>query len=191
MLARRLLRFLALTVLTFLAHQLCSAATNCVPFSDARKHIGVTRCITGKVLRVQQGNRGVHFFDFCEDYRICPFTVVVFPGDLKRIGDLRPLQGRQIEIEGLVQEYDGRAEIILKRLSQLRGDAAKIPRYPRNMTSRGTAITVLANSVTPSLRKQQPRGNSPNQSAWKTSIPRWCRWSKELPDGAANRSRSG
>jgi hypothetical protein len=41
--------------------------------------------VTGKVLRVKQGNRGVHFFDFCEDYRLCLFTVVVFPGDLKRI----------------------------------------------------------------------------------------------------------
>jgi hypothetical protein len=107
------------------------AATDCVPYSEARKHIGDVRCITGKVLRVQQGNGGVHFFDFCEDYRVCPFTVVVFPGDLKRIGDLRQLQGRQIEIEGVVKEYDGRAEIVLKRLSQLRGDAAKIPPLPK------------------------------------------------------------
>jgi hypothetical protein len=76
---------------------------------------------------VQQGNGGVHFFDFCEDFRVCPFTVVVFPGDLKQVGDIRRLAGRQIEIEGEVKRYDGRAEMVLKRISQLRGDAAKIP----------------------------------------------------------------
>jgi len=103
----------------------------CISYSEAMKHIGATKCVTGKVLRVKQGNSGVHFFDFCEDYRGCPFTVVVFPGDLKRVGDIRGLQGRQIEIEGEVKGYDGRAEIILRRVSQLRGEAGRIPPLPR------------------------------------------------------------
>jgi hypothetical protein len=55
----------------------------------------------------------------------------VFPSDLKRVGDVRQLQGKQIEIEGEVKGYDGRAEIILQRLRQLRGDAAHIPPLPR------------------------------------------------------------
>lgn len=121
-----------LVILCFGVHESARADSSCIPFSEARKHIGDIRCITGKVLRVQKGNGGVHFFDFCEDYRVCPFTVVVFPSDLKKIGDLRQLQGRQIEIEGMVKEYDGRAEIILKRLSQLHGDAAKIAPLPKD-----------------------------------------------------------
>ena len=129
--ARSPFRLLALVALSLVIHQPSSAAAGCIPFGEARNHIGSTRCVTGKVLRVQQGNGGVHFFDFCEDYRVCPFTVVVFPSDLKKIGDLRQLQGRHIEIEGQVKEYDGRAEIILNRLSQLRGDAAKIPPLPK------------------------------------------------------------
>jgi hypothetical protein len=122
---------LALSAFVITLPQASRAETNCIPFSEARSHIGDTRCIAGKVLRVKKGNGGVHFFDFCEDYRVCPFTVVVFPGDLKKIGDLRQLQDREIEIEGPVKEYDGRAEIILKRLSQLHGDAAKIPPLPK------------------------------------------------------------
>lgn len=107
------------------------AQGQCIPFSDAQKHIGANRCVSGKVLHVKLGNGGVHFFDFCEDFRLCPFTVVVFPRDLKQVGDVRRLEGRQIEIEGEVKGYDGRAEIILRRPGQLRGDAAHIPPLPK------------------------------------------------------------
>jgi hypothetical protein len=117
--------FLCLTLLSL------QSQAECVPFTEAQKHIGATRCVTGKVLHVKLGNGGVHFFDFCEDFRTCPFTVVVFPSNLKQVGDIRRLEGRQIEIDGEVRGYDGRAEIILNRVSQLRGDAAKIPALPK------------------------------------------------------------
>src|SRR5208283_2530066 len=55
----------------------------------------------------------------CQEAKACPFTVVVFPADLKKMGDVRQLEGRQIEIKGTVQDYDGRAEIILRRSQQL------------------------------------------------------------------------
>ena len=122
------------TLIGFLAVFFCCsypAAAACIPISEAGNHIGAVRCVAGKVVRVKQGAKGVHFFDFCEDYRVCPFTVVVFPGDLKQVGDVRQLQGRQIEIEGEVKSYDGRAEIILRRPNQLRGDAAHIPPLPK------------------------------------------------------------
>jgi hypothetical protein len=103
----------------------------CIRFEEAQKHIGANRCVSGKVLHVKLGNGGVHFFDFCEDFRLCPFTVVVFPADLRQVGDVRRLEGRQIEIEGEVKGYDGRAEIILRRTSQLRGDAGRLPPVPK------------------------------------------------------------
>jgi hypothetical protein len=109
-----------------------SAASSCIPITDAGKHIGATKCVSGKVLRVTQGSKGTHFLDFCEDFRSCPFTVVVFASDLKQIGDVRRLEGRPIEIDGEIKSYDGRAEIILTRPSQLRGDAAHIPPLPKD-----------------------------------------------------------
>jgi DNA/RNA endonuclease YhcR with UshA esterase domain len=104
----------------------------CLPVEEARKHIGEIKCITGKVVRVQQGTRGVHFLDFCDDFRLCPFTVVIFPSDLKNVGDVRQLDGRLIEIHGQVKEYDGRAEIILEEYRQLSGSTARIPPLPKN-----------------------------------------------------------
>jgi hypothetical protein len=74
----------------------------------------------------------VHFMDFCEDQQSCPFTVVVFGSDLKDVGDVRRLAGRVIEIHGPVKMYDGRAEIILKRVSQITGGAMLIPPLPKN-----------------------------------------------------------
>ena len=124
-------RILVLLTLILAGFRPSAASSSCIPFSDAQKHIGANPCITGKVLQVKLGNGGVHFFDFCEDFRVCPFTVVVFPGDLKQVGDVRQLKGKQIEIEGEVKGYDGRAEIVLRRLGQLRGDAAHIPPVPK------------------------------------------------------------
>jgi hypothetical protein len=108
------------------------ARPDCLPFDQAKKHVGEIKCVTGKVLRVKQGSRGVHFLDFCDDFRLCPFTVVVFPGDLKSVGDVRQLAGRMIEIHGQVKEYDGRAEIILEEYRQLSGPGARIPPLPKN-----------------------------------------------------------
>jgi hypothetical protein len=106
-------------------------SADCIPFTDAKNHIGEIRCVSGKVTRVERGDRGAHYLDFCEDYRLCPFTVVVFAGDLKDVGDVQQLQGRVIEVHGPVKEYDGRAEIVLRQARQLRGEMTKIPAMPK------------------------------------------------------------
>lgn len=103
----------------------------CIPFQEARQHIGAISCVTGKVVRVEEGDKGVTYLDFCEDYRLCPFTVVVFRSDLKSVGDVWQLAGKNLEIHGDVKEYDGRAEIILSRHKQLAGQAALIPPLPK------------------------------------------------------------
>jgi hypothetical protein len=105
---------------------------SCLPFDQARNHLGETQCITGRVLHVKEGSRGVRYLDFCEDYRLCPFTVVIFPYDLKKIGDVRELAGRVIEIRGEVREYDNRAEIILENSKQLGGEGIHLPPLPKN-----------------------------------------------------------
>ena len=107
-------------------------AGECIPYSQARDHIGETRCVSGKVLRIKHGARGVMFFDYCEDFRVCPFTVVVFPGKLKDIGDVRQLENKTVEIHGEIKKYDGRAEIVLDHVRQLSGEAALIPPLPKN-----------------------------------------------------------
>ena len=107
-------------------------ASDCSPFQQAGQHVGDNACITGHVQRVKTGADGVHFLNFCEDHAACPFTVVVFASDLKDVGDVRRLEGRTIEIRGPVKLYEGQAEIILSRISQIRGGATMIPPLPKN-----------------------------------------------------------
>jgi hypothetical protein len=97
-------------------------AHDCVSFAEASKHVGSSACVSGTVLQVETGRGGAKVLNFCKEKK-CPFTVVVFPGDLKKMGDVEQLEGRQIEIKGTIQDYDGRSEIILRRSQQL-GDGA-------------------------------------------------------------------
>lgn len=113
---------------------LCStfAAAKCIPIEETPQKIGDTVCVAGKVLKVAQSRGGSFFLDFCEDYKKCPFTVVVFPSSLKDVGDVRQLEGKDIEIHGKIQEWRGRAEIVLRDVRQLKGEAAKIPPIPKD-----------------------------------------------------------
>jgi hypothetical protein len=106
------------------------AGSDCLPVEEARKHVGEVKCVTGRVVRVKD------FLDFCDDFRLCPSTVVIFPGDLKSVGDVRQLQGRMVEVRGQVKEYDGRAEIVLEEYRQLGGAGARIPPVPKTTTSK-------------------------------------------------------
>jgi len=105
-----------------------SPSHDCVAFAEAGKRVGSSACVRGTVLHVEDGRNGTKILNFCKDKdkdknndqnKPCPFTVVVFPADLKKMGDVRQLEGQQVEIKGTIQDYDGRAEIILRRSQQL------------------------------------------------------------------------
>jgi len=104
----------------------------CIPFDQARNHLDETQCVTGKVVRIQRGERGVNYLDFCEDYRLCTFSVVVYQHDLNKIGDVRQLAGKVIEIRGEIKDYDDRAEIILESSKQLNNGLIRLSPLPKS-----------------------------------------------------------
>lgn len=124
-------RFCAAALALFSLLPVFSSA-DCLPINEAHDHIGETQCITGKVIRVKRGTHGTTFFDFCDDFRVCPFTVVIFRSHLKDIGDVRQLADKVIEVHGPVKAYDGRAEIVVTELRQLGGAGARIPKLPKD-----------------------------------------------------------
>lgn len=140
-----------------------SAVAACKPMTEARKYVGDSVCISGKVVKVARSPRsGTHFLNFCDDYKNCPFTVVIFAKDLQRVGDVRELEGKQIEIYGKVKEYKGQAEIILSDVRQLRGESSKLPKLPADydVANRGrySAGRFKGANDRPKRDKKQPRG---------------------------------
>ncbi len=103
----------------------------CSPFTEAKRLIGTRQCIRGTVVKAARAGEGRTFLDFCEDYRVCPFAVVIFDEDLRHLGALDSLVGRTIEIRGKVKDYDGQAEIVLQNVGQLGGEIRKLPPVPR------------------------------------------------------------
>jgi len=108
------------------------AAAACIPISEAPKKIGDTRCVTGKVEKINPGPRGLQYIDFCAEHAKCPFTAVVFADHLRDVGDIRTLVGKNIEVHGQVREYDGHAEILVREARQLRGPGINLPPVPKD-----------------------------------------------------------
>jgi hypothetical protein len=107
------------------------ARAECYAYAKAGDHLGEVACIKGMVVKVAVSPGGLHFLNFCADYKKCPFTVVVFPRDLRDVGDVRALEGKEVEVNGKIRSYRGQFEIILRDISQLRGEAANIPNLPK------------------------------------------------------------
>jgi DNA/RNA endonuclease YhcR with UshA esterase domain len=132
----RLLAVILIVGTVLMSSTICCAGTpppqNCLSVLEAGRHVGKSRCVSGTVVKVEEGNNGVTFLDFCADYRSCPFTVIVFRGDLKNVGDVRQLQGRVVSIKGTIEEYDDRAEIILRHPQQLGESAALLTAIPKD-----------------------------------------------------------
>ncbi len=137
-------------------------AGECIPFQNAGEHLGEIACIKGKIVKIGVGRTGIHFLNFCEDYKTCPFTVVVFPRDLRDVGDVRTLEGKEIEITGKVKSYNGQFEIILKDRSQFSGESAALPKVPkeydiekRGQYSAGKYSSPKSNNSTKSTSKDK------------------------------------
>ncbi len=104
----------------------------CLPMEEAPKHVGETVCVHGKILTVSAVGGGTHLLRFCEEGRDCAFSAVVFPRDLRNVGDVRMLEGKEVDIHGEIRLYHGQPEIIMRDWRQLKGEAAKLPPIPKN-----------------------------------------------------------
>lgn len=120
-----------LLALFVLFNAAATSEAQCLDHGDAAQHIGEVRCVGGKIYHVNRLEHGVTILSFCPDSPTCPFAAVVFARSLKNVGDIRQLEGRNVEVHGKVTAYNGRAEIIIERARQLGGDGAQLPALPK------------------------------------------------------------
>jgi DNA/RNA endonuclease YhcR with UshA esterase domain len=87
--------------------------------TDAKARVGQTVTVEGAVSAVHTGRSGATFIDIGGRYPENAFTAVIFVGDLAKFPGVTALDGRTVDINGSVQLYRGRPEIILKSAEQL------------------------------------------------------------------------
>jgi DNA/RNA endonuclease YhcR with UshA esterase domain len=123
-----MMRIFALSiVLTMVAvsasAQKAAEKPSCVSIEKAKDFIGQDVCVVGQVHRIGFSDSGTAFITFCEDYKNCPFTAVVFARDMDKAGNLQMFEGRELEVTGRVKDFHGTAEIVVKKRSQFSGEA--------------------------------------------------------------------
>jgi hypothetical protein len=99
------------------------------------------------------------------------------------VGDIRRLPGEKIEIDSEVKGYDGHGEIILRRVSQLRGDAGRIPPATEGIR-RGAAWERQGRQVQPSEDGKEP---DPQEAVSASDLRR--SQPGDIADGLASASR--
>jgi endonuclease YncB( thermonuclease family) len=91
-----------------------------IDYTEAPNHIGEYACVSGKIDHVYTSRKGTIFLNFCPDYKTCPFGVVIFGSDAYKFSNPKQYEGQTLEITGLIKSYQGRPEIVLKDLGQIK-----------------------------------------------------------------------
>jgi endonuclease YncB( thermonuclease family) len=90
-----------------------------IDYTEAPNHVGEYACVTGKIDHVNRPKETT-FLNFCPDYKTCPFGAVIFDSAAHKFPNPQQYQGQTVEITGLIESYQGRAEIILKNPGQIK-----------------------------------------------------------------------
>ena len=88
-------------------------------YTDAPAHIGERASVSGTLVKAYTSKTGTVFLDFCESYKSCPFSGVIFADDAKKFGDLSRYVGTTITLSGKISLYQNKAEIVLSSPSQI------------------------------------------------------------------------
>lgn len=90
-----------------------------IDYTEAMKHIGEYASVRGTLVDAYTSKTGTIFLDFCENYKTCQFSGVIFSDDAKNFGNLSNYVGTVVTLTGKIVSYEGKAEIILSSQSQL------------------------------------------------------------------------
>jgi micrococcal nuclease len=95
-------------------------STKSIDYTEAPNHIGEYACVSGKIDHVYTSKKGTIFLNFCPDYKTCPFGVTIFNKDAYKFPNPTQYEGQTVEITGLIRAYQGRSQIILDNLGQIK-----------------------------------------------------------------------
>ena len=86
---------------------------------EAEKHYQETVIVTGKVAQVSIRPKLV-YINLDKRYPESPLSCVIFARATNQFGDLKKLEGKQVEIKGMIEEYQDKPQIILNSSNQVK-----------------------------------------------------------------------
>jgi DNA/RNA endonuclease YhcR with UshA esterase domain len=115
------MRVLAFVLVPGLMLAAASAQAETIAPSEAPNHAGQNVTVEGAVSDVDHAASGrATFIDMGGHYPNNPFAAVIFKDDADKFPDVDTLNGKTIDVTGLIRLYQGRAEIILNDPAQIK-----------------------------------------------------------------------
>ncbi len=87
--------------------------------SEANKHYDQEMIVTGKVAQITI-RPNIMFVNLDQPYPDSPFTLVIFPSATNQFGDIKALDGKNVEVTGKITNFHDRPEIVLDSTNQLK-----------------------------------------------------------------------
>lgn len=98
-----------------------SANAETISACDADKYVGKLVTVEGVVSDVHHARSGkATFIDMCGKFPNNGFGGVIFSDDATKFPDMDSLDGKTIDITGMIKAYQGRPEIILNDPAQIK-----------------------------------------------------------------------
>jgi DNA/RNA endonuclease YhcR with UshA esterase domain len=113
----KLLTKIFFLLLIFACCALCQAK---ITPAKAKDNIGKQVIVKGKIEQVVKSTAGNYFFNMGGKFPHNKFAAVIFKADAKKFGRLNTYEGKVVEISGRIREYNGKPEIILDSLTQIK-----------------------------------------------------------------------
>ena len=96
-----------------------AAAPAKIGTADADKYYDQEMIVTGKVVQVSL-RPTIVFINLDKPHPGSPFVAVIHSENTNKFGNLDSLQGKSVEIKGMIKEYRDKPEIILRSPGQLK-----------------------------------------------------------------------
>jgi hypothetical protein len=94
---------------------------------EATKHYDETCVVTGKVVQITIREKLV-YVNLDKPFPDSPFTAVIFARATNEFGDLKALQGKAVELQGKIEEYKEKPQMVLNSTNQLKVITAPAPK---------------------------------------------------------------
>lgn len=91
-----------------------------IDYTNAPNYIGKEVLVTGTIVKVFVSKTNTTFLNYCDNFRACPLSAVVFAPDRGKFGDLQKLEGKTVKLSGTIKSFQGRPQMILKNPNQIK-----------------------------------------------------------------------